>query len=291
MPAKNFRVNIYDVDLLENDGTPPTPFLEAILRASAESLANREKKIGGKGRRLNDFSQSTDVSLLNFVTFQYEGDGRVREGQPTSAFIMDQDEHFAPETAMLFDAANNLAFIESGRSTMGSGTISRCLEKFADKETSYSMVPVADQNAAARARNQTTIRKLKMGMFLGPVTEADREAGIDPVKAFGVGYGAERITIEISSGRPRDRSLSRAIVRNLIDFATGSSAPMPALSKLEVTGREHDDEPLEIIDLLQQRERRQTTLAIDNTSRKVPHETRWRALRGIRNNLLQDYNP
>ena len=287
MPTKNFRVNVYHVELAEDDDNTPTPFPEAVLNASRESLAEREKKIGGKGRRLDDWHLIGDVLSLHLVTFQYEGDGRVREGQPTSAFVMAPDEHFAPETAMLYDAANDLAFVESGKGSMGSATIARYFEKFADKGTFYTLTPVADQTAAARARNHTTIRKLKMGMFLGPITDTDREAGIDPVKAFAADYGAERITIEISSGRSRDRSLGQQAVRNLIDLFTRSASQMPPLTKLEVTGREHDDEPLEIIDLLQQRERHQSTLEIDNGSRKVPHETRWRALRGIRNNLLQ----
>ena len=287
MPDKSFKVNIYDVASEHSGDDPPTQFYKAIESASGQPLAIREKNISGKGRRLDGSEQRTTIFLLNFITFEYSGPGRVRKGQPTKTIPLGPDESFAPETAMLYDSANNLAFIESSLGSMGTGSIVRYFEEFAHKGTSYSMHPRPDADAAARARRQQTIRNLKMRISLGPITDFDRTAGIDPIKAFGADYGAGYIDVEIKSERARGRSLIPQNIQRLIDHLMGSDMASPHITQLQVTGREHDEDPLEVIDLIQQRERRQLVLEIDGATRKIPHRVRWDTLINIQQAFTQ----
>ena len=129
-----------------------------------------------------------------------------------------------------------------------------------------------------RARRYQTIRNLKMRVSLGPTTAQDRVAGVDRLKAFGENYGAEFINVELKSERTRGRTLTVETVQEFIARFTGGNRDIPHITQLEVTGREHDDDPLEVIDLIQHREKRQISLEIDASTRKVPHSIRWDAL-------------
>ena len=266
MAEKRFRVNVYDVALEHTGDDQPTEFHEAIGNARLQGLADLEKDISGKRRRLDFSRQQGGLFLLNFVTFEYSGTGRVRRGQPTRAVPIMPDESFAPETAMLYDPATNLALVESSSGGMGPGVIARYFEEFANNGSEYFMTPRPDVNAATRARRYQTIRNLKMRIALGPITDVDRMAGIDPLKGFGADYGAGYIDIEMKSERARGRSLTLGRVQDFIGSLTGGNANIPAIIQLQVTGREYEDDPLEVIDLIQQRERRQYMLEIDDAT-------------------------
>ena len=286
MPTKQFKINIYDVELEHNGNGQPTQFEDAVGETVRQGLENREKTISGKIRRLDTIGQRSGILLLNFVTFEYSGPGRVRSQQPVNPIVLAEDESFAPETAMLYDSATNLAFLESSLGSMGPGAVVDYFEKFAAKGTEYTLRPRSDNNAGARARRHQTIRNLKMRIALGPMTDLDRAAGIDPLKAFGANYGAGYIDIEIKSERPRGRSLILGQVQDLIGHFSGGNRDMPQITQLLVTGREHDDDPLEIIDLIQHREKRQILLEIDSGTRKVPHRVRWDALLAAHNAFI-----
>ena len=278
MPEKLFRINIYDVEATNAGDGQVASIEDAMVKAGGQPLADREKNVNGKSRRLDAMRQQDGIILLNFVSFEYSGPGRVRRGQPTQAIALGPDESFAPETAMIYDPGRSLAFVESSVGSMGPGAIVGYIEEFADSGNTYSMIPRADLNAAARARRHQVFRNLKMRITLGPITDLDRQAGIDPVKAFGENYGAGSIDIEIKSERPRDRSLARGTVLDLLSRFTGGNRNIPQITQLQVTGREYDDDPLEVIDLIQHREKRHISLAIDAATRKIPHQTRWDAL-------------
>ena len=282
MPTKQFRINIFDVELEHSGTDQPTEIQEAMANCIRQSVADREESISGKVRRLESYRTQNGLFLINFVTFEYSGPGRVRRQQPIRPIILDADESFAPETAMLYDTATKLAFVESSVGSMGPGSIVRYFEQFANKGSEYIMSPRADHNAGARARRYQTIRNLKMRIALGPITDMDRAAGIDPLKAFGTGYGGGNIDIEIKSERPRGRSLIPGQVQELIAHFTGGQRDIPHITQLQVTGRENDDDPMEIIDLIQHREKRQIMLEIDATTRRVSHLARWDALLNAR---------
>ena len=168
---------------------------------------------------------------------------------------------------------------------MGSSAIAHYFKEFANADTNYTLVPRLDDDAAARARNHQTIRKLKLRVAMGPVTDIDRAAGLSPIKAFGEGYGAGFIDIEIKAQRERGRTLSLASVWNSITPILGDDDENN-VTQLIVTGRENDDDPLEVIDLIQHRERRARSLPVDDIARKVLHGVRWDALVEIRREFL-----
>lgn len=286
MPEKRFRVNIYDVGFSEG-AAHGTPFNTAVDIAVALPLDERYRVANGKGRRLEHDTQHGGVYLLNFITFEFAGPGRSRPVTPAQPINLGTDESFAHETAVLYDPNVDLAFVESAQGGMGPGAIASYFEELAGAGTEYLLLPRLDDEAAARARRHQTIRSLNIRIGMGAITRADRDSDLGLIEALGEGFGAGQIDIDIKSLRVKNHSLLLGRVWNAINEAFGSRGEH-TVTQLKVTGREHDDERYEVIDLLQHREKRDRMLQVDQVTRKVPHTARWDALIEIRQEFLQN---
>lgn len=285
MPEKSFKANIYDVEFRNPDIPGQTPFETAIEEALGRPLIERYVDLSPKGRRLENDDKRDGCYLLNFVTLKFEGPGRSTPETPAVPIDLDSNESFAHETAMLYDPETRLAFLESTSVGMREGATADYFGKFASSDTEYMLTPRLDDDAAAKARGFQTIRSIIMRVAMGPVTEADREAGIGVIKGFGEGYNAGYMNIEVKAQRERGRTLSRSNIWRTIEPLMGSEN-RSTVTQLKVEGRTHDDAPLEIIDLIQHQEKRERMLSVDDTLRKVLHEDRWNALLEIHKEFL-----
>lgn len=285
MPEKSFKANIYDVGFRNPDIPGQTPFETAIQEARGRPLGERYMPLLPKGRRLEHDDKRDGCYLLNFVTFEFAGPGRSTPETHAVPIDLDPRESFAHETAMLYDPETALAFLESTSVGMREGAIANYFGEFANSDTDYLLTPLLEDDAAVRARGFQTIRSIIMRVAMGPVTEADHEAGIGVIKSFGVGYDARHIDIEIKSQGEKGRTLSLNNLWRMVDYIMGSET-RSTVTQLKVEGRAHDDDPLELIDLIQHREKRERILPVDEESRKVLHEDRWKALLEIRQEFL-----
>ncbi len=285
MPDKPFKINIYDIELTGEAGAGQIPFRNAIENACGETFGNRHREINGKGRRLDNHEEREGCFLLNFATLEFSGPGRTRPQAATVPIGLDPDEFFSQEMAMLYDPEIGLAFVESASGTLGASSIARYFKEFANSDTNYSLVPRLDQDAGARARRHQTIRSVVLRVSVGPITDVDIQSGFGVIKGFGEGYNAGFVDVAIKSQRERGRTLSLANIWNSINPVLGD-ADENNVTRLIVTGRENDDDPLEVIDLIQHREKRERLLHIDEGSRKVSHTDRWDALIEIHREFL-----
>lgn len=142
-----------------------------------------------------------------------------------------------------------------------------------------------DDEAATRARRQQTIRGLVIRVARGPVTRIDHDAGIGAIKAFADDFDAGTIDIEIKAQREKGRTLSfRRVWQTIMPYLGNEDTHN--ITQLKLKGREHDDDPIEVIDLIQHREKRERQLQVDPQTRKVPHTDRWNALAEIYREFL-----
>ena len=123
---------------------------------------------------------------------------------------------------------------------------------------------------------------------MGPTSDRDREADLGTIKGFGENLGAGFIDLVIGVERARENSLDIGAVRRMIDAVGGNVGELTSVSKFSVKGREHEDDPLEVIDLFQNREQYRTRLEIADQTRRVPLETRWQTLHEIRDDFVAD---
>ena len=285
MPEKSFKANIYDVGFRNPDIPGQTPFETAIEEARGRPLGERYVPLLPKGRRLEHDDKRDGCHLLNFVTFEFTGPGRSAPNTRAVPIDLDPSESFAHETAMLYDPETYLVFLESTSVGVREGAIADYFKEFASSDTEYMLTPRLDDDAAARARGFQTIRSIIMRVAMGPVTESDREAGIGIIKSFGEDRDAGYIDIGVKAQRERGRTLSLSNIWRTIDPIIGSEK-QSTVTQLRVEGRVHEDEQLELIDLIQHREKRERILPVDEESRKVLHEDRWNALLEIHQEFL-----
>ena len=121
-------------------------------------------------------------------------------------------------------------------------------------------------------------------MAVGAITGEDKRAGLANVDAFGVEHGAATIDIVLKSERPRRGSLTPSAIRRLID----SSLPLgerARVERLRVTGREDDDSPQDVLDLISHHQKQTRQLPINPTTRKIDHELRWSELGRVRGEM------
>ena len=187
---------------------------------------------------------------------------------------------------MLYDHQTRLAFLESTSVGMGAGAVASYCEEFVDNMTKYQLVPRLDEEASARARRHRTIRSVEVKANIGPLTCADRDGGYGALQAFGNELEGETVSITIRSGRLRKSTLSVSKVWELVTHTFGSTNEDNAVTGFKLSGREHDDDNVENIDLIEHHESRERSLTVDNTLRQVSYEDRWDALIEIRREFL-----
>ena len=284
MPETSFKVNVYDVEYPE-DNNDPALFSDTLDTIVSSPLPERFRNLRGKGHRLEHHRMSDDCYLLNFVTLAFAGPGRSTPLQAAQPIDLQEDESFANETAVLYDPEIDLVLLESSRNGMGQGAFARYISSFSDPETAYALTPRLDDNAAARARRHQTIRSVTMRLSMGPVTELDRQSGLSTTKAMGEGYGAGTVEVTFKAERERDRSLIRDTVWQGLTPILGDRESS-GVTMLKISGRENEDDPIELIDLIQHREKREFVLEIDAASRKTPHASRWETLLSARREFV-----
>ena len=285
MPDKRFKVDIFEVE------PDPGPSLEdAIDRVIGTDLTRRTRVINRRTRRLEDEGYEGRNYLLNFTTFNFDGPGRVSQAQRAAAFRLRPDESFAVSTTMLYDSRNSLAFIEAMRGGMGPTSIAKYLASFMGPEVHYEMDPRLDANAAAKLRTAGQLRKIELRVATGPVGRLDRDRGVGAIRAFGelgeeIGAGRISLTMDVGQ-RQRGAGLLLDPAKRLARSFMGEDTRN--VEQLRVYLKDDPDEPVEMIDLIQHRERRELLLPINLGSRQVEHETRWEALLDIRRDFLRD---
>ena len=287
MPTdKSFKVNIYRVELEEIENVIQVSFDQAVQNAWGQQFVDRFKEIGGRGHRLDHFRQQGDCFLMNFASFAFYGPGRVTPQTQIAPMGLAANEHYGHETSLVYDHPSETVFVEANINGLGSGAIAHYFRQFANSHSRYTLVPVLDEDASARARRHQTIRSVTVRMATGPITEADHRAGTSAYKALGGGFEGASIDVEIKARRsPRDSLNIGGVWDSLTQWLDNPRDK--GITGLRVKGREHDDEPYEIIDLLQQYQKGEILLEVNDDTRNIPLASRWDALMQVRNRFNQ----
>ena len=276
MNDRRFRVRIYNVLPPEDAGPDIVSFGETIRFSSDLMSSFQTLNIGDASIRLEHYDRREKYHLLNFGRLRYEGPSKTTEGIEIAPFVLNDEDRFATEAAMLYDEITELAFLEAVPNVIGSGQIAAYFQKFDQIGIKYSLIPKLDEDASAKARDFQTVRSLTTRVAVGAVHPTDHEFGLDAAKALGQQYDAEIVEVTMSVSRDRKRALNIGNVRKLLNRIR-SSDNENGVTNLKATGRGHDDEKFADIDLFEQFETRECTLKIAD-ERKVPHTVRWDAL-------------
>ena len=280
MPER-FRANIFTI---EKDRSLPS-FEEAIKVVVGMPQPQRNFAVNGMDRRLEHHQPKQGCHLLNFVTLRFMGPGRATPDQAVKPFRFGRGETFAYQSSMLHDPQHDLVLIESTRPGMGAGAVGRYFGHMGVAPgKSYKLRAVLDQEARNRALRNQEIRSVELGIEMGP--GGSRDSQLDSLTALSYALGGDYMDIVVTvAPRSRGRSLvpnaTRALIERLIPQVNDGT-----VDKLKLKGRLGDDDPLEVIDLLQHREWRERELDVDRRTRNIPHEKRWQTLLDIHRDYL-----
>ncbi|WP_428097984.1 DUF6731 family protein [Candidatus Rariloculus sp.] len=277
---ETFRANIFSLEEFGADGVI-APLHQAMRGAWGQPTPERTRHVGAGNRRLEGFEEDPPLYLANFVTLRFLGPGRGSPTQVITGMGLRDHESYAYQTAMLYDSERSLAFIESGRPGMGAGAVATYLGKFAVPATSYQFTPCLDAEAHRRAMRMQNIRKLQVRVAAGRARRADRDEGLGLIAAFTEEFDANFMDMELAIGRERRRFLSAGRVREFLASLLREADEPDRVLKVRITGSRHEDDPTEMIDLLQHRESRERQLDVDPVERNIPCGARWDALRDI----------
>ena len=280
--SQRFRANIFEVEDTEESGRKP---FDAALRVAASLPTPRPLlSFNDQDRRIEDFVERDGCCLVNFVTLRAPGPGKASRHTPTTSIGLTPQESFSHETAMLFDPDTQLVFLEGRRPGMGPGAVGQYVARFGDAHSDrYHLVPLLDEEARSRALRNNQIRSFEFKAAVGPDMGMDDQ--LDSVTSFSNALGGRTVNIQITAARGRDSSLDTesvlSIARNIL------RAPnRDRVERIRLKGRISEDDPLEVIDLIQQREFGERELEIDPDTRTIPIEARWDALMSIRRNFV-----
>lgn len=287
MPDKEFKAGVHDVMVDDQSITLQSrDSFEAAIRKTAGLSTNlRWHEPPGKPRRMESYQADGPLHLMNFVTAEFAGPGRTGQSAPVSPIGLRDGEYFAHETAALYDPERGILILETGVGGMGPGAIKTYFREFSP-DCVVSLPRRIDQDAAARARRFQVYRRLHLQVSMGPVSEYERRLGTGVLQSLGDGYHAQLIDIVLKCSRRKDDSLTESRMKSIIEAVTNSSDDLN-YEKVQVYGREEEDDHLELIDLIAQPLKSKASLSIDPATRKVFHEDKWEALINMHSEFTQ----
>ena len=281
MAEQHFKVAIFR---LQQGQTSLFTFNELMEEVFRRPLEDRLVEINGTRHRLEHLEVTGGCVFVNFARLAYSGPGRADQHSEVEPINLTPIQQFTFETAMMFDSKNTLVFLESRNNGIREKGIVEYFKRTAIGNSDFELIPLLDEQAAERARRFKKINRFMMRVAVNRASTEARAAGIGVLKSLGRDYGADVMDVEFSVARPRRQSLDVGHIWGTIQEALSRNES--EVEEIELSGRENEDGPAELIDILHQRQLRERTLEIDDNSRNVPYRSRWEALSAIRDEFV-----
>lgn len=204
--------------------------------------------------RLSEISRDYETQYfhLTFERLNYALPNRTTLHGDSEMLDLDDDEYIGHEASVLYDPINHVLMIQRNRDSLGPTAISSFIQSLvndAGVANNFSIAMISDTTARRRAFRQTVYRKISTKVVgekaIGIIERLfnQRPDGIDNVE----------ITFNSRSGRADeiDSDFSVQLLENYIDD--------PEVQRLRIRSREHEESPVEPIDLINHKLEAQTT--------------------------------
>lgn len=294
MPGE-MAVHLFEVREL-NQTIPLADLLEMI---KADDMAGRLRTVGQQEVRLEAISpprsngNDTPYWLLDFTKIRFEhGPGKASREEPIEGFELDSDQGFGEETAALYDPNRQVMLIQYNHHGVRSGIIKNYFSLYGHDQNragSYEFNIRMDENADARFAQKQVITKMHFKIAPPRITGAFRANNVSLGHSLDVSdhLGAETIEIIVSAGRSMNAALSfaraTALIRQLMRMRPAGDGEDPAVSKLEVVGRDSEADAIDVVDLLRPKLEQRIGDLVLGDDRRYTQQSRWDGLLRARN--------
>lgn len=261
---------------------------DVLKKVKAERRLDKRIRLVNKAElRIDSIEFRDGVWLLDFVKFrQTQGPGRGKKRAKTEGFEFKKGESFAEETAALYDPATKYMLVQYNHSGVRAGSISQYLSDYDEAATNiYDLNPKYDPETERKLQRKAIKRSLSFRIDVTQMTAQDLKNGIALEKAiaFGRDCSAGQITVELSAGGTRDKSLKGRVGDTLTALRNLAKSNPEAVQSVKVGGKETEEAAVEVLDLLTERLHIELTDIKPGIDLRLPLEDRWKGLIRARN--------
>jgi len=278
---EGIRVHLFRNAPLKTSSADPASVIRA---AAARTLGERVILCHGTDVRLDEFQEDGGLLFMDFSRYRWSrGPGLGSYDGPVRPVPLDRqkEETFVEQTAALYDPAAAHFVVEYNHFGVRAARMAEYLSCIDDEpDNQYTLEPRFDPDVDKRLQRKAVFRRLTFRIDTDSLSTPTGGGAVTQAVDNFSNFGAKTLEVSLSMGHAsRDRGMTGAKVRKAIDWLRNThKVEEDAIKKIEVSGRDPDDET-DTIDLLAERLHFDfTDLSLDE-SRRYPVAERWDALR------------
>lgn len=286
MPSQHpMHVHLYKVTRTENLAE-----LETLLPILAnEQLEGRIRKVSLQEMRLeNAIAPDDDCGLwrLDFCKFRDDGPGRASRQKAAESFALQDGEHFAEETAALYDPDSKALVLQYNHHGPRATAIADYLSIYAGIQNErYSLLLQLNPSAQARLATKKRFTRLEYKVAPAKLSADWKQQNVSMFTAMEKTQqvcGGDWISVSISL---EDRSANTTLklkdkLKGLLGLA---NEPREAVDKLLVAGVDEQGTKIDPVDLLEESLVRTYKGLPRDAGKRIPVDNRWRSLQDAYN--------
>jgi hypothetical protein len=234
------------------------------------SLEKRIKEYRGERARLEEAYYDTDFDyyFLHFVRLRATNiPSIVKIDANVEPFELEDDEYLGEEVSALFDEDKSILMLQRNKFSLGPSGIEEYINLLWPNENErINIKPIPIPNSFELARRTRIYRKINIR--LANINQYYTESLIDRLKSplkkvissFGE-YQGINAQITITVGNNKDSELNNEAISNTIDDIEENK---DLFTKAEIAVKDHDDAPVEVIDLFDSKAHDFTTFRLES---------------------------
>lgn len=255
----------------------------ALQQAFAVPIQNRTRQIGIAGlpvriEALTPPAAGSTLWKMDFARLRdNHGPGKATNTTAVQPIPMAQGEVFAEEAAAIYDSTGRYLAMQFHPMGVRASGVIQYLDLILGNANSYTAAPVLDPTVQAKLANAAIFRKLSFTVAPGQLTQAMKQQNLSLARALEASavLGPQKVNMDISVGNSRAYNLTATNVRSWLDtLRAWFNEDDSSISKIQVSAKAHDDAPVEVLDLLEQRLRAEFTMQ-PGPGLRVPRNDRW----------------
>ncbi|KIL45747.1 DUF6731 family protein [Jeotgalibacillus soli] len=185
---------------------------------------------------------NTQYYHLTFERLNYALPNRTTLHGDSEMLDLESDEFIGHEATVLYDPVNHILMIQRNRDSLGPTAIGAFIQSLvidAGAARNSSIAMITDNTAQRRAFNQSAYRKVYT-----KIVGAKANGMIE--RLFGRNPNVDSIEISFNSRSVRDSEIDQDFTVGLLEEFIND----PEVEKLRIRSREHEESPVEPIDLI-----------------------------------------
>lgn len=223
--------------------------------ADGLTLEQRVRTVYGREMRLEHIEKTTkglwhlDFGLLRFDN----GPGRASKSTPVTDFDLRDGEGFGEETAALYDPTTGFLALQYNHFGARASTIASYLSALDSTPNNYEFKISLDDSAVARLKKKKIFTKIEIKVAPGKLSKHFRENNVSLYSALSAQqkeFGGDVVSITVGLDRGSQGSLS--LSNKISAFLGMSGDEADAVKTLQISGRDDEQAPVDVIDLLEE---------------------------------------